>query len=219
GVTMYLPEQDRVSQSRRGLLSNISTLFAGRIAEEMMFGADAVTTGASNDIERATMIARNMVTRWGFSKKLAPMQYEKDNEGSAYLGGASSSMVAMSDKTAATIDEEVTEIINTCYQKAVELLEANKDILENMKDALLKYETIDADQIDDLMNRREVRAPAKHEDKTSSGSDSAEDKTDDNSGSSDNNESSDESQKPLENDDVRIDSEDKSQDSSEKEDK
>ncbi|SKA58285.1 ATP-dependent zinc metalloprotease FtsH [Succinivibrio dextrinosolvens] len=219
GVTMYLPEQDRVSQSRRGLLSNISTLFAGRIAEEMMFGADAVTTGASNDIERATMIARNMVTRWGFSKKLAPMQYEKDNEGSAYLGGASSSMIAMSDKTAATIDEEVTEIINSCYQKAVELLEANKDILENMKDALLKYETIDADQIDDLMNRREVRAPSKHEDKTSSGSDSAEDKSDDNSDSSDNNDSSDASQKPLENDDVRIDSEDKSQDSSEKEDK
>lgn len=213
GVTMYLPEQDRVSQSRRGLLSNISTLFAGRIAEEMMFGADAVTTGASNDIERATMIARNMVTRWGFSKKLAPMQYEKDNEGSAYLGGASSSMIAMSDKTAATIDEEVTEIINSCYQKAVELLEANKDILENMKDALLKYETIDADQIDDLMNRREVRAPSKHEDKTSSGSDSAEAKSDDNS------DSSDASQKPLENDDVRIDSEDKSQDSSEKEDK
>ena len=159
GVTMYLPEQDRVSQSRLGLLSNISTLFAGRIAEEMMFGTDAVTTGASNDIERATMIARNMVTRWGFSKKLAPMQYEKDNEGSAYLGGASSSMIAMSDKTAAIIDEEVTDIINSCYQKAKELLEANKDVLENMKDALLKYETIDADQIDDLMNRREVRPP------------------------------------------------------------
>ena len=159
GVTMYLPEQDRVSQSRLGLLSNISTLFAGRIAEEMMFGTDAVTTGASNDIERATMIARNMVTRWGFSKKLAPMQYEKDNEGSAYLGGASSSMIAMSDKTAAIIDEEVTDIINSCYQKAKELLEANKDVLESMKDALLKYETIDADQIDDLMNRREVRPP------------------------------------------------------------
>src|SRR5574344_1131507 len=160
GVTMYLPEQDRVSQSRLGLLSSISTLFAGRVAEEMMFGTDSVTTGASNDIERATTIARNMVTRWGFSKKLAPMQYEKDNEGSAYLGGASSSMVAMSDKTAAIIDEEVTEIINSCYAKSVELLEANKDVLESMKDALLKYETIDADQIDDLMNRRTVRAPS-----------------------------------------------------------
>lgn len=161
GVTMYLPEQDKVSQSRIGLLSNISTLFAGRIAEELMFGTDAVTTGASNDIERATQIARSMVTRWGFSKRLAPMQYEKDNEGSAYLGGSSTTMISMSDETAKIIDEEVTEIINSCYKKAQDLLEANKDILENMKDALLKYETIDADQIDDLMNRREVRPPRK----------------------------------------------------------
>lgn len=161
GVTMYLPEQDKVSQSRIGLLSNISTLFAGRIAEELMFGTDAVTTGASNDIERATQIARSMVTRWGFSKRLAPMQYEKDNEGSAYLGGSSSTMISMSDETAKIIDEEVTEIINSCYKKAQDLLEANKDILENMKDALLKYETIDADQIDDLMNRKEVRPPRK----------------------------------------------------------
>lgn len=161
GVTMYLPEQDKVSQSRIGLLSNISTLFAGRIAEELMFGTDAVTTGASNDIERATQIARSMVTRWGFSKRLAPMQYEKDNEGSAYLGGSSTTMISMSDETAKIIDEEVTEIINSCYKKAQDLLEANKDILENMKDALLKYETIDADQIDDLMNRKEVRPPRK----------------------------------------------------------
>ncbi|MGN0902267.1 MAG: ATP-dependent zinc metalloprotease FtsH, partial [Succinivibrio sp.] len=159
GVTMYLPEQDKVSQSRLGLMSDISTLFAGRIAEEMMFGTDAVTTGASNDIERATTLARNMVTRWGFSKKLAPMKYEQDNEGSAYLGGSSSTMMSMSDKTALIIDEEISEIINSCYAKAKELLEANKDILESMKDALLKYETIDADQIDDLMNRREVRPP------------------------------------------------------------
>ena len=164
GVTMYLPEQDRVSQSRRGLLSNISTLFAGRIAEEMMFGEDAVTTGASNDIERATMIARNMVTRWGFSKKLPPMQYEKDNEGASYLGGSSTTMVSMSEKTTLIIDEEVAEIINSCYAHAKSLLEENKDILENMKDALLKYETIDADQIDDLMNRREVRPPSKPKD-------------------------------------------------------
>lgn len=161
GVTMYLPEQDKVSQSRIGLLSNISTLFAGRIAEELMFGTDAVTTGASNDIERATQIARSMVTRWGFSKRLAPMQYEKDNEGSAYLGGSSTTMISMSDETAKIIDEEVTEIINSCYKKAQDLLESNKDILENMKDALLKYETIDADQIDDLMNRKEVRPPRK----------------------------------------------------------
>lgn len=168
GVTMYLPEQDKVSQSRIGLLSNISTLFAGRIAEELMFGTDAVTTGASNDIERATQIARSMVTRWGFSKRLAPMQYEKDNEGSAYLGGSSTTMISMSDETAKIIDEEVTEIINSCYKKAQDLLEANKDILENMKDALLKYETIDADQIDDLMNRKEVRPPRKVGDAKSS---------------------------------------------------
>lgn len=176
GVTMYLPEQDKVSQSRIGLLSNISTLFAGRIAEELMFGTDAVTTGASNDIERATQIARSMVTRWGFSKRLAPMQYEKDNEGSAYLGGSSTTMISMSDETAKIIDEEVTEIINSCYKKAKDLLEANKDILENMKDALLKYETIDADQIDDLMNRKEVRPPRKVGDAKSS-----DQKSDDNS--------------------------------------
>ena len=176
GVTMYLPEQDTVSQSRIGLLSNISTLFAGRIAEELMFGTDAVTTGASNDIERATQIARSMVTRWGFSKRLAPMQYEKDNEGSAYLGGSSTTMISMSDETAKIIDEEVTEIINSCYKKAQDLLEANKDILENMKDALLKYETIDADQIDDLMNRKEVRPPRKVGDAKSS-----DQKSDDNS--------------------------------------
>lgn len=176
GVTMYLPEQDKVSQSRIGLLSNISTLFAGRIAEELMFGTDAVTTGASNDIERATQIARSMVTRWGFSKRLAPMQYEKDNEGSAYLGGSSTTMISMSDETAKIIDEDVTEIINSCYKKAQDLLEANKDILENMKDALLKYETIDADQIDDLMNRKEVRPPRKVGDAKSS-----DQKSDDNS--------------------------------------
>lgn len=176
GVTMYLPEQDKVSQSRIGLLSNISTLFAGRIAEELMFGTDAVTTGASNDIERATQIARSMVTRWGFSKRLAPMQYEKDNEGSAYLGGSSTTMISMSDETAKIIDEEVTEIINSCYKKAQNLLEANKDILENMKNALLKYETIDADQIDDLMNRKEVRPPRKVGDAKSS-----DQKSDDNS--------------------------------------
>ena len=161
---------------RSGLLSNISTLFAGRIAEELMFGTDAVTTGASNDIERATQIARSMVTRWGFSKRLAPMQYEKDNEGSAYLGGSSTTMISMSDETAKIIDEEVTEIINSCYKKAQDLLEANKDILENMKDALLKYETIDADQIDDLMNRKEVRPPRKVGDAKSS-----DQKSDDNS--------------------------------------
>ena len=178
GVTMYLPEQDKVSQSRQGLLSDISTLFAGRIAEELMFGTDAVTTGASNDIERATTIARNMITRWGFSKRLPPMQYEKDNDQSAYLGGGTTTMVSMSDKTALIIDEEVSEIINSCYKRAQDLLEANKDILESMKDALLKYETLDADQIDDLMNRREVRAPSYPKSNNDDNKDKSEDKKD-----------------------------------------
>ena len=178
GVTMYLPEQDKVSQSRQGLLSDISTLFAGRIAEELMFGTDAVTTGASNDIERATTIARNMITRWGFSKRLPPMQYEKDNDQSAYLGGGTTTMVSMSDKTALIIDEEVSEIINSCYKRAQDLLEANKEILESMKDALLKYETLDADQIDDLMNRREVRAPSYPKSNNDDNKDKSEDKKD-----------------------------------------
>ena len=178
GVTMYLPEQDKVSQSRQGLLSDISTLFAGRIAEELMFGTDAVTTGASNDIERATTIARNMITRWGFSKRLPPMQYEKDNDQSAYLGGGTTTMVSMSDKTALIIDEEVSEIINSCYKRAQDLLEANKDILESMKDALLKYETLDADQIDDLMNRREVRAPSYPKSNNDDNKDKSEDNKD-----------------------------------------
>ena len=159
GVTMYLPEQDRLSQNRQFLLSNITTLFAGRIAEKLMFGEDKVTTGASNDIERATDIARRMVTRWGFSKRLPPMQYEKDNDGAIYLGGNTTNMIPVSEKTALIIDEEISAIINSCYAKAEELLEANRDILETMKEALLKYETIDALQIDDLMARRPVRPP------------------------------------------------------------
>ena len=159
GVTMYLPESDRVSQSRQYLLSNICTLFAGRIAEEIEFGPDRVTTGASNDIERASDIARKMITRWGFSKRLPPMQYEKDNDASAYLGGGTTQMVPVSDETRKIIDEEVTEIINSCYARARKILEENRDILEAMKDALLKYETLDALQIDDLMARRPVREP------------------------------------------------------------
>ena len=177
GVTMYLPEQDRYSQSKQYLLSNISTLFAGRIAEGLMFGDEAVTTGASNDIERATDIARRMVTRWGMSKRLPPMQYEQDRDGSMYLGGGSTQTMTMSDKTALIIDEEVAEIINSCYKRAYDLLEANKDILEAMKDALLKYETLDAGQIDDLMARREVRAPNTYEADPKNKNDSGDNKT------------------------------------------
>lgn len=160
GVTMYLPEQDRYSQSKQYLLSNISTLFAGRIAEEMMFGEAAVTTGASNDIERATDIARRMVTRWGMSKRLPPMQFDQDSERSMFLGGGTTQTMPLSDKTTLIIDEEVSKIINSCYEKAESLLRENKDILEAMKEALLKYETLDAEQIDDLMARRPCRAPS-----------------------------------------------------------
>ena len=160
GVTSYLPEQDRYSQSKQYLLSRISALFAGRLAEEIAFGEDAVTTGASNDIERATDIARRMVTRWGFSKRLPPMQFDQDQDQSQYLGGGHVSTMPVSDKTTLIIDEEVTAIINFCYDRAKTMLTENRDILEAMKDALLKYETIDAAQIDDLMNRRPCRAPS-----------------------------------------------------------
>ena len=135
-------------------MSNISTLFAGRIAEEMMFGEAAVTTGASNDIERATDIARRMVTRWGMSKRLPPMQFDQDSERSMFLGGGTTQTMPLSDKTTLIIDEEVSKIINSCYEKAEKLLQENKDILEAMKEALLKYETLDAEQIDEYLNRR-----------------------------------------------------------------
>ncbi len=163
GVTMYLPEQDRYSQSKQYLLSNISTLFAGRIAEGLMFGDDAVTTGASNDIERATDIARRMVTRWGMSKRLPPIQFDQDQNATMFLGAGGTQTMSISDKTAVIIDEEITEIINSCYKRAYDLLVENKDILEAMKDALLKYETLDSNQIDDLMERRPVRAPEVYE--------------------------------------------------------
>ena len=159
GVTAYLPEQDRYSQSKQYLLSRISALFAGRVAELIAFGPDAVTTGASNDIERATDIARRMVTRWGFSDRLPPMQFDQDQGQAQYLGGGSVTTLPVSDKTTLIIDEEVTKIINFCYDRAYKILEENRDILEAMKDALLKYETIDAHQIDDLMNRRPCRPP------------------------------------------------------------
>lgn len=175
GVTSYLPEQDRYSQSKQYLLSRISALFAGRIAEEIVFGEDAVTTGASNDIERATDIARRMVTRWGFSKKLPPMQFDQDQDQSQYLGGGHVSTMPVADKTTLIIDEEVSGIINFCYDRAKQMLTEYRDVLEAMKDALLKYETIDASQIDDLMNRRPCRPPSEtgaHDKKSSDSNDS-----------------------------------------------
>ncbi|MGO2498000.1 MAG: ATP-dependent zinc metalloprotease FtsH [Vibrio litoralis] len=159
GVTMYLPEQDRVSMSRQHLESMISSLYGGRLAEELIYGSEKVSTGASNDIERATDIARKMVTQWGFSEKLGPLLYAED-EGEVFLGRSVTQTKHMSEDTVRLIDQEVRALIDRNYERAKKILEDNMDIMHSMKDALMKYETIDAGQIDDLMNRAEtVRAP------------------------------------------------------------
>lgn len=170
GVTMYLPEQDRVSHSKQHLESMISSLFGGRIAEAVIYGDDKVTTGASNDIERATEIARKMVTQWGLSSKMGPMLYAED-EGEVFLGKSMSKATNMSDDTARAIDAEIKSLIDRNYERAQKILEDNIDILHSMKDALMKYETIDAKQIDDLMNRTDVRPPADWDDSKPSGGD------------------------------------------------
>ncbi|OOE57282.1 ATP-dependent metalloprotease [Salinivibrio sp. ML323] len=159
GVTMYLPEQDRISMSRQHLDSMISSLYGGRLAEELIYGKEKVSTGASNDIERATDIARKMVTQWGFSEKLGPLLYAEE-EGEVFLGRSMAQTKHISDETARLIDAEIRGIIDRNYDRAKQILEENLDIMHAMKDALMKYETIDAAQIDDLMARRDVREPA-----------------------------------------------------------
>ena len=159
GVTMFLPEEDRYSLSKRALTSQICSLFGGRIAEEMTLGFDGVTTGASNDIMRATQLARNMVTKWGLSEKLGPLMYAEE-EGEVFLGRSMGSQhTNVSADTAKMIDLEVRSIIDGCYDTAKRLLEENRDKLDVMADALMKYETIDADQIEDIMNGRVAREP------------------------------------------------------------
>ncbi|WP_304179230.1 ATP-dependent zinc metalloprotease FtsH [Pseudoalteromonas prydzensis] len=158
GVTMYLPEQDRVSHSKELLESMISSLYGGRIAEALIYGEDKVTTGASNDIERATDIARKMVTQWGLSEKLGPLMYTED-QNEMYMGGGGGRAMSMSDETAKVIDAEVRLLSDRNYQRAEQILKDHIDILHAMKDALMKYETIDAKQIDDLMARQPVREP------------------------------------------------------------
>ncbi len=159
GVTMFLPEEDRYSLSKRALISQICSLYGGRIAEEMTLGFDGVTTGASNDIMRASQIARNMVTKWGLSEKLGPLMYaEEDQE--VFLGrGGGGQNASFSGETAKLIDSEVRSIIDQCYGTAKQILTDNRDKLDAMADALMKYETIDAEQIDDIMAGRPPREP------------------------------------------------------------
>ncbi|WP_367680583.1 ATP-dependent zinc metalloprotease FtsH [Candidatus Fukatsuia anoeciicola] len=159
GITFFLPEGDAISASRQKLESQISTLYGGRIAEEIIYGIEKVSTGASNDIKVATSIARNMVTQWGFSEKLGPLLYAEE-EGEVFLGRSVAKAKHMSDETARIIDQEVKLIIERNYKRARNLLMRNIDILHTMKDALMKYETLDAPQIDDLMNRKSIRSPA-----------------------------------------------------------
>jgi len=159
GVTMFLPEKDSYSISRRKLNSQIAALFGGRIAEGLIYGADAVTTGASNDIERATEIAHKMVKQWGMSDKLGPLAYGED-EGEVFLGKQVTKHKHISEDTFKVIDSEIRDIIDENYAVATKILEENKDILVEMTKALMEFETIDKEQIDDLMARKPIREAA-----------------------------------------------------------
>ena len=159
GVTFFLPEGDQISISQKQLESKLSTLYAGRLAEELIYGEENISTGASNDIKVATNIARNMVTQWGFSDKLGPILYSED-EGEVFLGRSMAKAKHMSDETAHVIDEEVRAIVTRNYERARQLLVENMDILHAMKDALVKYETIEEAQIKQLMKREPVTPPS-----------------------------------------------------------
>ncbi len=167
GVTMFLPEADRYSYSKERLESQISSLFGGRIAEELIFGADKVTTGASNDIQRTTELAHNMVTQWGLSEKLGPMVFGEE-EGEVFLGRSVTQHKSLSDETAHVIDEEIRNIVDRNYDRAEKILKENIDILHTMSDALMKYETIDKDQIAALMNGKEPKPPKGWDDSSAS---------------------------------------------------
>ncbi len=158
GVTMFLPEDDRYSYSKKHLESQLSSLFGGRIAEQLIFGEDAVTTGASNDIERATGIARSMVTQWGLSDRMGPLSYSEE-EGEVFLGKSYGKQKTVSDETAQAIDSEIRAIIDRNYQRAADILKANEDKLHLMASALMKYETIDSGQIDSIMEGKEPGPP------------------------------------------------------------
>ncbi|MEY3190579.1 MAG: ATP-dependent metalloprotease, partial [Pseudomonadota bacterium] len=164
GVTMFLPERDQYSASKQKLDSMISSLYGGRIAEEVVFGWEQVSTGASNDIERATELARNMVTKWGLSQRLGPLSYSEE-EGEVFLGRSVTQHKTVAEETSHTIDEEIRSFIDRNYERAERLLKENIDILHAMAAALMKYETIDKYQIEDLMARKPVRDPQGWDDK------------------------------------------------------
>ncbi|MCO4786555.1 MAG: ATP-dependent zinc metalloprotease FtsH [Marinomonas atlantica] len=155
GVTMYLPEEDKYSLSKRGIESQICSLYGGRIAEEMIHGFDGVSTGASNDIERASSLARNMVTKWGLSEELGAFAYEEDDQQS--MTGSKNNY--FSPETGKKLDSEVRGIIDRCYQKSTQILEENREKLEVMADALMVYETIDANQIKEIMDGKKPSPP------------------------------------------------------------
>ncbi len=159
GVTMFLPEEDKYSVSRIQLESQLASLFGGRVAESIVFGEEHVTTGASNDIERATMIARNMVTKWGLTEALGPLTYTED-EDEVFLGRSVTQHKHVSDDTARRIDAEVRQIIDTAHQRATDLVNENREKLDVMAESLIKYETIDSKMIDAIMEGREPGPPA-----------------------------------------------------------
>ncbi|MES1945442.1 ATP-dependent metalloprotease FtsH [Salinisphaera sp. PC39] len=168
GLTMFLPEEDRYSYSKQRLISQICSLFGGRLAEELIFGKEAVTTGASNDIERVTEIARNMVTKWGLSDRMGPLAYGSDDD-EVFLGKSVTQHKHISDETAHAIDEEIRAIVDDCYRRSKQILEDNMDKLHLMADALMKYETIDRKQIDEIMQGHEPGPPQHWNDSDESG--------------------------------------------------
>lgn len=168
GVTMFLPEEDRYSLSRQQIISQICSLFGGRIAEELTLGPNGVTTGASNDIKRATELAHNMVAKWGLSEEMGPIMYDED-ESHQFMGGGQSGGMLKSGDTTTRLDKEVRKIIDSCYEQAYKILEDNRDKLDAMTEALMKYETIDASQLKDIMSGRDPRPPEGWNDDDSSG--------------------------------------------------
>jgi cell division protease FtsH len=168
GITMFLPERDTYSASKQKLESQISSLFGGRVAEEIIVGKERVTTGAQNDIERATSLSRNMVTRWGLSERLGPLAYAEE-EGEVFLGRSVTKHKSVSEETAHLIDEEIRSIIDRNYERSDRILRENLDKLHLMAEALMKFETIDRLQIDDIMEGREPREPQSWSDQTPPG--------------------------------------------------